>query len=197
MIRRMNMKTKINYEVRPASRSRRGFAFLIDWYLGSAVSALPVGFLWNMQTGEKTINTDITLFAAPYWWIAALLGLLFGAFYYYWIPQGIWKGQTLGKRLMNIRITDENGQPLSAGRLALRQLAGVMILEGAFLLTGQYVGQMLTMLTSEAVGSAWSYAMFGCFFVSVWMTFRKGKALHDLWAGSKVIDGKLEKDNNK
>ncbi|WWR16384.1 RDD family protein [Lachnospiraceae bacterium JLR.KK008] len=188
------MKTKNNLEIKPAPGIRRGFAFLIDWYLGSAVSALPVGFLWNMQTGETTINTDVTLFAAPYWWIAGLLGLLFGAFYYYWIPLGIWKGQTLGKRLMNIRIADETGQPLPAGRLALRQLAGVMLLEGAFLLTGQYVIQMLTMLVSGWAGSILSYVMFGCFFVSVWMTFRRGKALHDLWAGSKVLDGKLERE---
>ena len=35
---------------------------------------------------------------------------------------------------MNIRITGEDGQPLAPDRLAVRQIAGVMILEGSFML---------------------------------------------------------------
>ena len=120
----------------PAPWSRRGFAYLLDGYLGSAFSVIPVGLLWNMLTEEVVINTDLTLFDAPYGWLAGFLGLVFGAVYYYVIPMWVWKGQTLGKRLMNLRIVGEDNNPLPAGRLAVRQLAGVMLLEGAFLLTG-------------------------------------------------------------
>ena len=137
----------------PAPWSRRGFAYLLDGYLGSAFSVIPVGLLWNMLTEEVVINTDLTLFDAPYGWLAGFLGLVFGAIYYYVIPMWVWKGQTLGKRLMNLRIVGEDNNPLPAGRLAVRQLAGVMLLEGAFLLTGQYAVQMLTMLTLGAAGS--------------------------------------------
>lgn len=174
----------------PAPWSRRGFAYLLDGYLGSAFSVIPVGLLWNMLTGEVVINTDLTLFDAPYGWLAGFLGLVFGAIYYYVIPMWVWKGQTLGKRLMNLRIVGEDNNPLPAGRLAVRQLAGVMLLEGAFLLTGQYAVQMLTMLTLGAAGKALNYLLFGVFIVSVWLAYRDGKAAHDIWAGSKVIDNK-------
>ena len=70
----------------PAPWSRRGFAYLLDGYLGSAFSVIPVGLLWNMLTGEVVINTDLTLFDAPYGWLAGFLGLVFGAIYYYVIP---------------------------------------------------------------------------------------------------------------
>ncbi len=172
----------------PAPWNRRGFAYLIDGYLGSAFSVVPVGLLWNMLTGEEAINTDLTLFEVPYGWLAGFLGLVFGAIYYYAIPLWVWKGQTLGKKLMNIRIVGENNNPLSKGRLAVRQLVGVMLLEGTFLLTGQYAVQMLTMLTLGAAGKALNYLLFGVFFVSAWLAFRNGKAAHDIWAGSKVID---------
>ncbi len=188
------MKKKNNQAVTPdspAPLNRRTFAFLLDWYLGSAFSAVPVGILWNMRTGETVINTDITLFEAPYGWLAGLLGLLFGAVYYYVVPLKVWRGQTLGKRLMDIRITGEDGNLLSAGSLALRQIVGVMILEGSFLMTGQYAAQMLTMLTRGMVGKAPGYLMLGLFLVSVWLVYRGGKAAHDIWAGSKVVSGKL------
>ena len=174
----------------PAPWSRRGFAYLLDGYLGSAFSVIPVGLLWNMLTEEVVINTDLTLFDAPYGWLAGFLGLVFGAVYYYVIPMWVWKGQTLGKRLMNLRIVGEDNNPLPAGRLAVRQLAGVMLLEGAFLLTGQYAVQMFAMLTLGAVGKALNYLLFGVFIVSVWLAYRDGKAAHDIWAGSKVIDNK-------
>ena len=190
-----NRTDKAAPKVIPAPLNRRGFAFLLDWYLGSAFSAVPVGILWNMQTGETAINTDVTLFEAPWGWLAGLLGLLFGAAYYYVVPLKIWKGQTFGKRLMNIRIVGEDGGALPAGRLAVRQLVGIMILESSFMLTGQYATQMVTMLTAGAIGNALNYLMLGAFLISVWMVFKKGKAVHDLWSDSQVVCGKESETN--
>ncbi len=174
----------------PAPWNRRGFAYVLDGYLGSAFSAIPVGLLWNMRTGEAAINTDLTLFEAPYGYLAGLLGLLFGAIYFFAIPMWVWKGQTLGKRLMNIRIIGEDNKPLPAGRLAVRQLLGVMVMEGAFLLTGQYAVQMLTMLTFGVTKRALNFLLFGVFLVSCWLAYRDGKSAHDIWAKSKVADAK-------
>ncbi len=191
-VRRVHMKKnktgKVTPKAVPAPLNKRTFAFLLDWYLGSALSAVPAGILWNMQTGEAAINTDITQFAFPWGWLAGLLGLLAGAVYYYLVPLRIWPGQTLGKRLMRIRITGCDDTFLPAGRLAIRQVVGIMILEGSFMITGQYATQMLTMLTAGAVGSVWNYLMLGLFLISVWMVYKNGQAVHDLWADSKVVN---------
>lgn len=186
----MRKKQNVVPAPEPAPWNRRGFAYVLDGYLGSAFSAIPVGLLWNMLTGEDVINTDLTQFQVPYGYLAGLLGLVFGAIYFFVIPMWVWKGQTLGKRLMNIRIIGEDNNPLPAGRLAVRQLFGVMVFEAAFLLTGQYAVQMLTMLSFGVTKRALSYLLFGVFLVSCWLAYRDGKAAHDIWAKSKVADGK-------
>ena len=53
------MRGKQKFEPAPAPWNRRGFAYLIDGYIGSAFSVIPVGLLWNMLTGEEVINTDL------------------------------------------------------------------------------------------------------------------------------------------
>lgn len=96
---------------------------------------------------------------------------------------------------MNIRIAGEDGGALPAGRLAVRQIVGIMILESSFMLTGQYATQMVTMLTAGAIGNALNYLMLGAFLISVWMVFKKGKAVHDLWSDSQVVCGKESETN--
>ncbi len=184
------MKKQTKLKAAFAPWNKRGFAFLIDWYLGSAFSTIPAGLLWNMLTGEEAINTDLTLFKSPYGLLAGLLGLLFGAVYYYIIPLWAWEGQTVGKKLMGIKIVDENGQPLSTGKLAIRQLAGVMLLEGAFMLTGNYFTQIVSMLTFDMAGKALNYISSGMLTVSAILVFKSNMAVHDYLARSKVIENK-------
>ena len=90
----MRKKQNVVPAPEPAPWNRRGFAYVLDGYLGSAFSAIPVGLLWNMLTGEDVINTDLTQFQVPYGYLAGLLGLVFGAIYFFVIPMWVWKGQT-------------------------------------------------------------------------------------------------------
>ena len=93
--------------IKKAPLNKRIFAFLIDWYFGWVFAAIPVGWLWNVLTREKTINTDILVFEKPYGLLAGVLGILFGIVYYYVIPLKF-EGQTLGKKFLSLKITDEN-----------------------------------------------------------------------------------------
>ncbi len=51
------------------------------------------------------------------------------------------------------------------------------------------------MLTAGAIGNALNYLMLGAFLISVWMVFKKGKAVHDLWSDSQVVCGKESETN--
>lgn len=42
---------------------------------------------------------------------------------YYWVPTALW-GQTLGKRLLGIKVVDAEGEPPGWGRAAMRELVG-------------------------------------------------------------------------
>lgn len=174
-------------KIKMASLNKRLFAYVIDWYFGWAFCAIPVGWLWSVVTREQAINTDITLFAKPYGFVAGLLGILFGIIYYYVVPLKF-DGQTLGKKFLSIKIVDENGDKLSAVNLAKRQILGVMIAESSFMLAGDYLCKMLGMLTFEMVGTVLTYVMLATFFVSCFMTFKNGKAIHDILGHSMVIE---------
>ncbi len=175
-------------EMAYASLGKRAFAFLLDWYLGSVFSAIPVGFFWKKLTGEMEINTDITLFEEPYGYLAGALGLLFGVLYFYIVPAYVWDGQTFAKRLMRIKMVDENGGKLAKSHIALRQIVGILFLEGAYMLTGNYIVGMVSMATTDTVGRMLSYLMVMLFMGSVVLTVKSRKAIHDYMAHSIVIE---------
>lgn len=170
--------------------NKRCFAFVLDWYLGSAFATIPVGLLWNNLTGEVQINTDLTLFESPYGLLAGCLGILFGIFCFFVVPAVIWEGQTFGKRLLNLKITAEDGTKLPMGRLALRQIVGILLLESAFMLIGNFFSQMISLLTVAQAGTYVSYITVALFVGSVILTLKGNRAIHDYLAHSIVIESK-------
>lgn len=186
----MKTTTSKTYKKIPvyAPLSKRGFAFVLDWYLGSAFSTIPIGLLWNKLTGELSINTDLTLFESPYGFLAGTFGLLFGIFYFYIVPAFVWQGQTFGKKLLSIKIVHEDGMELSKGMLALRQIVGILFLEGAYMLTGNYIIQMVSMATVPMAGKILSYLMAALLIGSVALTVKYNRSIHDFLAHSIVIE---------
>ncbi len=61
--------------------------------------------------------------------VAALAVLVagFATFWGYWILQeALWSGQTLGKRVMHLRVVDARGGPVSAGQAVVRNLLRII-----------------------------------------------------------------------
>ena len=188
MMSKVSSKKNKEMQYVQASIGKRGFAYVLDWYLGSAFTAISVGLLWNIGTGETTINTDISLFEKPYGLLAAFLGFLFGILYFYVVPAFVWEGQTIGKKLMKIRIVGENGRTLTKDKLAVRQIIGISFLESAFMLTGNYITQIISIYINEYVGMAVNYLMLFLFIGTVVLTLKKSKSIHDFLAHSMVIE---------
>ena len=186
------MKKEVMVKPEPAPLNKRVFAYVLDWYVGSAVSAIPAGILWNMSTGEAAVNTVLAAFESPYGLLAGILGILAGALYFYLIPLCVWKGQTLGKKLLGSRIARENGEMLSAGELAPRQICGVMLLEATFIMTGDFLIQMDSMPILPIAGRMLSYVIFAAFAISVCMVWKNKTAIHDVWVHSTVIEMKKD-----
>ncbi len=190
LVKKERNKNKDADMMKAGSFGKRCFAFVVDWYVGAAIASMPAIFLWEKLTGEVSPNTDLILFESPYGYIAGLLGIVFALAYYYIVPLAAWKGQTLGKRLMKLQIVDVDGSSISAGNLFLRQFVGIMILEAAFLMTGNMFSQMITMATTEMVGTVIGWIQIAAFIISVLLVWRKGYAIHDLLGRSSVIEYK-------
>lgn len=185
------MKKEKRQLLKNAPLNKRLFAYLIDWYLGWVFTAIPVAYMWTVITQKMEINTDITLFEGPYGFIAGIFGVLFGILYYYVFPL-LNDGQTLGKKFLGIRIVDENGGKLNAYSLAIRQILGVMIAESSFILAGNYIAQMVGMITIKEAGTIITYLMLAIFVISCLLVIKKQKAIHDILAHSIVVEKTTE-----
>ncbi len=174
----------------PAGLSRRFFAYLVDWYVGGLAVALPVSAV-SMKLFGTVTNQNIMSFGIPYSLIAGGLGLLAAFLYYAAVPMFCWKGQTLGKRWLKIRIVGKDGQDASPGSLLLRQMIGIVLVEGSLVSASTILHQVLSVLTGKNLVAALMYVGMAVSIVSAVMVLIKDhRAIHDFIGGTKVISWK-------
>jgi uncharacterized RDD family membrane protein YckC len=137
-----------------AGRWRRLFAGIADIVIVGVISApFTVGTTraaWNPPAGTVArIDVGPTL-------LAALI-----CFLYYWLLHSFWNGQTLGKRLLGIRVAGETGARAGPGQIAVRQIVELVLGSLCFL---------------GLVNLAWI------------LFDRRNQALHDKAARTLVVD---------
>ncbi len=115
---------------------KRGIAFIIDLYLGALIATLPISLLSYITIQEMTQN--VFLLKKTVAIIAIGLSLVLFIFYYLLVPLKLLQGQTLGKRLMDIKISYSHDQ-----ELIKRQMFYLLILTSFTTL----IGELLSILT--------------------------------------------------
>ena len=167
--------------------ARRFFAYLIDWYVGALCSAVPISLVAAKLTGDIT-NQYLVDFPSPYGLIAGAGALLCAFLYYIAIPLLVWPGQTPGKRLCGIRIELADADPVDFPHLALRQIVGVVILEGVIANASGIWHQMATIVTGINIVHPLMYVGFAITAVSCGMILirKDHRCLHDFIGGTRV-----------
>ena len=116
----------VAFTFRLASPVLRLAALAIDWAAVSAawsVIAMPLALL-------KVINADVAGLVATVSYFALSQGYRIAA-------EWLWRGQSLGKRVLQLRVVDERGFRLSFAQVAIRNLLRfVDVLPGAYLVGG-------------------------------------------------------------
>lgn len=103
----------------------------------TGVRAQTTGTYADFWTRFAAALIDAVILAIPSFVInmgIPFLGGIVVDFLYHWLLIAYWDGQTLGKRVMGIRITRPDGSPVDVGGAAAR--AAVRILSGFALLLG-------------------------------------------------------------
>ena len=168
-------------EFQPAGLGRRFAAYLVDWYLGALATAL----FGTVQ------NQNLLTFYPPYGLIAGALGLFAAVIYYVAVPVLLWPGQTPGKRWLKIKIVDQDGGDAGTGQLILRQLVGMIILEGSLVSASTIWHQMFTIATGINVVNVLMYAGMAVSLVSVVLVLAgRHRAIHDRIGGTAVASCK-------
>ena len=167
----------------------RFVAYLIDWLLGLLVSAFPLVIIIGSITGSTEVSDDLLSIGLPWSIIGGLLAILFGFGYYVLIPWKVWKGQTPGKRMLNIVILTEKYKEVTLKALIMRQVVGLFLLEGFLISSSRYLRDIILVITgSEILVQYIYYAAIGISLISVLMAVFtwKNQALHDRLAKTRV-----------
>ena len=167
----------------------RFVAYLIDWILGLLVSAFPLVIIIGSITGSTDVSDDLLSIGLPWSIIGGLLAILFGFGYYVLIPWKVWKGQTPGKRMLNIVILTEKYKEVTLKALIMRQVVGLFLLEGFLISSSRYLRDIILVITgSEILVQYIYYAAIGISLISVLMAVFtwKNQAIHDRLAKTRV-----------
>ncbi len=182
-------KTQINIREESASLVKRFVAYLIDWTLGLFVTAFPLVIVIGIVTGSTEVSDSLDLIPYPLNLLMGGVSLIFAFIYYVWVPWKVWRGQTPGKRMMDIIIMTEKGKPVSFKSLLLRQIIGIFLLEGFLITASTYLREIIMIITKSVfLNNVLYYGAVGITLISVLsLVFTwKNQAIHDQLSKTRV-----------
>lgn len=115
---------------------KRGIAYIVDLYLGSLIGTLPISIVTYIQLGQMTQNAF--LLEKSMACLVMIISMILLVFYYVIIPTQLLKGQTLGKRLMDIHIVYDN-----KANLIKRQIIFMVFMTSFGTLVGQFISVLI------------------------------------------------------
>ena len=132
--------SKLDNEQTNVDMTTRAFAYIIDWVLGSFVTAFPTVFMYMSYTKSTELNQNLLTFPTiTYALIAGGLSLLFAMIYYVYIPVKVHKGQTYGKKFMDVKVVKLDGSDVDFKTMLKREVLGRFLLEASLVAVGNYI----------------------------------------------------------
>ncbi len=157
---------------------RRLFACLLDWYLCSVLITAMQKLLTELSHASiRSLSIEIAIFA-----------ILITIVYVVLIP--LWmNGQTIGKRIMKLRIVKLDHTLLTGKDLVLRELLGTFLIEGSIFAGSDYFRELLQILSNQQLLVGLSILSSIITIGSIgYMFFNQDRRMfHDLIARTKVV----------
>lgn len=170
-----------------AGNFKRLVAYVIDWYVTSLFVMAPVALLYSIETGKKALAIDISLLSLPYACVSFVIGLVLSIYYLVYSP--LKTGQTIGKRAMSIKIVKMNGNDIDLKTMVIRQIVGIVLIEGVMFTVSTYFHEIVAMLIRIPYSNYIAYVFTAVLVVSIIIAIIKPekRMIHDYLAGTKVI----------
>ncbi len=183
--------TMTKYEITNV-RMRRFMAAVIDWYLTSMIVALPITFYLRGDSYLKSEMFDLTKYSFPIGLSLGIFGIVIGIVYYVLVPSFVWKGQTLGKRICKVKVTDIYGQDVSFKTIAIRELLGATIVEGGIVITAAYFRKLLPLFGLANLVEPLTYIAYAMTILSIGYAYFQplSTCFHDKIAKTIVVKNK-------
>jgi uncharacterized RDD family membrane protein YckC len=109
---------RVAFTYTPAGLGTRCLAQLVDVVLLAAIAAA-IGIALGILVQLVPVAADVVLIVAT----IAVFALLWG---YFAVLEGVWSGQTPGKRLLRLRVVGVRGEPVTFTQAAIRNLLRIV-----------------------------------------------------------------------
>ena len=148
--------------------------FVLVYYKENAAitNLIPIGYF----KGTEQLLVLLTLLAIHF-------------IYFCLIPRFVFEGQTLGKKLLKIKVVNRDGNKATLLNLLLRDLVGVVLVEGSFWPISNYIRNVLMPYIGRTPVQYMVYIAAFVSFVSLVFSFinKDQKMNHDFIGGTKVV----------
>ncbi len=186
---------KLDQQASNVSKTKRLMAYIIDFYLGSLILLFPMVYIWmlkmhdldsisklNIWTFADNFNKSTTI-------SVGVIGIILACLYYWLIPY-FCDGQSLGKKIMKIKVVALNNQKATLLQLFIREIIGIIILEGYLYSVSGMIRNIISIAFKINLTGIGSYIAIFFTIGSIVLLFmaKSQRMLHDYLAKTKVIN---------
>jgi len=188
------VREKTAFEDISETGSSRVVAFIIDWILGGICAGIPSVLAYLLMTGKSKPLTSMYQFGAAGFSstvtiLVSLICIIFGLFYYVFIPWKIFPGQTVGKKMMHLKIVGFKDKDVSLNTYMMRQFVFLVLIEGAATPVSTYIKVIITSITLFYIDSyiclVWDVITLASVFMLFWG--KKRLSMHDYFTKTLVV----------
>lgn len=174
--------------------SRRLYASLIDWFLGSIVISLPAIIATGVLLDKGVLFTDMYLFEAmgyprSYTVVIAISCLLMGFFYFVIIPWKLYPQQTIGKKMCGLKIEGDNEKEPEFKQYVIRQFICLFFIEGLATNAGLFIKALITLSFNYYVDHYLTiiWSILTLLSLGLMIYTKKQAAFHDILAKTRIV----------
>ena len=170
---------------------RRFISYMMDWYIGGMLTSLPIILTYTAMNSSNigTIEQNINIFEYPLNIIIGLASFMVAALYYVYVPMFINNGQTLGKKIMKLRIVSNDYSEASKKQIFIRQFVIILLLEGSLYTSSNMLHQVINEVTGANIVSIYNTIgiVITVFSALLVIMFKSRRALHDIIINTRVV----------
>ncbi|MDO4198336.1 MAG: RDD family protein [Erysipelotrichaceae bacterium] len=173
---------------------KRLFAFMVDWYVSTLFAEIPVLIFQSINAKDLVLVNSVENLPLYQAIIATIIAIIIYTIYFCVLPlkdrKYTAKGQTLGKKLLQIKVVSTDNEDLSFRKLFLRDFVGILVLQGVLTTVIIYVMTiMLEFLPERAFYIIYSiyYIVFFASTVLLVLT-KKHRNVQDIISSTTITD---------